>query len=70
MKYIIRSTDHGKRISKEGIDEKINMAKGQILDFGLQYVEYQAVLGSLDPMGNRIEEQVIVIEDAGGDSLV
>ena len=70
MKYIIRSTDHGKRISKEVIDEKLNMAKKQILDFGLQYVEYQAVLGSLDPMGNRIEEQVVVIEDAGGDSLV
>jgi len=70
MKYIIRSVEDGNRISLDEIEDKKKSVKKKILEIGLQYVEYTAMLGSLDALGNRIEEQVVIIEDAGGTNYV
>lgn len=62
MKYIIRSIKDGKRIPVPEIEEKKKAAKEKLLNAGLNYLEYEAQLGTLNAQAQRIEEQVIVIE--------
>lgn len=62
MRYIIRTVEHGQRIPLEAIQEKKMAAYSKFLDAGLQYIEYEATLGSLSPLGHRVEEKVFIIE--------
>lgn len=63
MRIIIRSADHGARIPAAVVEEKKQEARRRILESGLQYLEYAATLGSYDPGGNEIQEDVTIIED-------
>jgi hypothetical protein len=67
MRFIIRSTKNGERLPLKEVEVKRKAAKERILELGLRYLEYEATLGSLDPMGRRIEETVRIIEDLGGE---
>jgi hypothetical protein len=66
MKFFIRTIENGKRLPVEKVDEKRKAAKDKILAAGLQYVEVEAVLGSLDALAQRIEERVYIIEGVAG----
>jgi len=70
MRYIIRTSEHGKRKPAAEIEEKKLEVKARMMNSGRHYLEFVAVLGTLDPLGNRIEEQVLVIEEVGGDAYV
>lgn len=70
MKYIIRTIENGQRISLEHVQEKRKAVYEKILDAGMQYLESECTLGSLDAMGRRIEEHVYVIEPMTGVSYV
>lgn len=62
MKYVIRSTNGGARIPQSNIDAQRRQIVRGIVSSGGQYIEYSADLGSFDDTGERIEEQVSVIE--------
>lgn len=62
MKYIIRTIDNGRRIPLAAVIEKKQAAYTKLLDAGLQYLEYEALLGSNNALGQRIEEKVFIIE--------
>ena len=62
MKYLIRSTDRGVRIPQSEIDAQRRRIVRGIVSSGGQYIEYSADFGSSDDTGDRIEEQVSVIE--------
>lgn len=72
MKAIIRTIDKetGKRISLDIVNEKRLSIKNKILETGLQYIETESTLGSLNAMGERIEEKVYVIEDESRENYV
>lgn len=70
MKYIIRTVENGQRITLERVQEKKKAAYEKLLASGLQYLEHEALLGSLDAMGRRIEERVYIIEPASEVSYV
>lgn len=67
MRYIIRSVQDGKSIDYDKIEAKKKAAKTTLIHAGLHYIEYEATLGTLDALGERIEERVIVIEPSSGD---
>ena len=62
MKYVIRSTDGGIRIPQSEIDAQRRQVVRDIVSSGGRYIEYSAHLGSSNDIGDRIEEQVCVIE--------
>jgi hypothetical protein len=62
MKYVIRSSDHGLRISAAKVEDKKAAARAKLLAAGLQYLEFPALLGSEDAMGRPIAEEVTIIE--------
>ena len=70
MKYVIRTTEDGKRISLERTNEKLAAAREKILTAGMQYLEYEAKLGSLDALGQRVEERVYIVEAIAGNVYV
>lgn len=70
MRYIIRTSDAGTPRGSPDIEARKKEVKKKILESGLQYLEYEAQLGSYDPLGQRIEERVIIIEEAGGSHYV
>jgi hypothetical protein len=61
LKTIIRSTDHGRRLSLTEIEEKKKKIRAQYLAAGLHYLEYQGLLGTA-PLGEAIAEDVTIIE--------
>lgn len=65
MRYIIRTIEKetGKRLPLKQVNEKRLAAKTHVLETGLQYLETESMLGSFNAMGQRIEEQVYIIED-------
>lgn len=70
MKAIIRTIENGKRISLEQVEKKRRGVKEKILSTGFQYIETESMLGSVNATGERIEEQVFVIEDVTGEIYV
>lgn len=70
MKAIIRTIENGKRIPLDQVDNKRRSIKAKILETGMQYLETESMLGSVNAMGDRIEEQVYVIEDVSGVNYV
>ncbi len=62
MKYIIRTVENGLRVPLERIEEKKKAAREKFLGAGFQYLEISGILGSLNALGERIEEMVFVIE--------
>lgn len=70
MRYIIRTIESGQRISLECVQEKKKAAYQKLLDAGLQYLEFEAMLGSYDAIGQRIEERVFIIEPVSEVSYV
>ena len=70
MKAIIRTIENGKRISLEQVEKKRRAIKEKIIGNGMQYIETESMLGSVNAMGERIEEQVFVIEDVTGEIYV
>lgn len=62
MKYVIRTSDHGTRISAAAVEEKKKAARSKLLAAGLHYLEYPALLGSENAKGEAIAEDVTVIE--------
>lgn len=70
MKAYIRTAENGKRLSLERVNEKRISIKKDILARGFQYTENETVLGSLNAMGERIEETVYIIEDVTGVNYV
>lgn len=70
MKAIIRTIENGKRVPLEQVEKKRRAIKEKILETGMQYIETESMLGSTNAMGERIEEQVFVIEDVTGVNYV
>ena len=70
MRIIIRSADHGARLPAAIVEEKKKEARRRILESGVQYLEYPATLGSFDPGGHEIQEDVTIIEDVAGVNYV
>ncbi len=66
MKFVIRSTKDGLRIPASEVNEKRKAARAKIIAAGLQYLEYQALLGSEDALGKEIQEEVTIIEAISG----
>lgn len=62
MKYVIRSSDHGTRIPLSLIEEKKKAARAKLLSAGMHYLEYPALLGTMNAMGEEIAEEVTIIE--------
>jgi hypothetical protein len=62
MKYVIRTSDHGTRIPAATIEEKKRAARDKLLAAGLEYLEYPALLGSTNVLGDAIAEEVTIIE--------
>lgn len=62
MRIIIRSSDHGLRLPAAQVEEKKKAAREKILEAGMHYLEYQAILGSFDVGGHEIQEEVTIIE--------
>jgi hypothetical protein len=65
MKYVIRSTDHGARIPAATVEAKKQEARTRLLSAGLHYLEYMALLGTENPQGQPIAEEVTIIEAIG-----
>ena len=63
MKYILRTTSEGVPLPVDRIRDKRKEVIASIIASGHNYLEYEAVLGSVDIQGDRIEESVKVIED-------
>ncbi|POR05600.1 hypothetical protein AU468_00025 [Alkalispirochaeta sphaeroplastigenens] len=63
MRYIIRTTTEGVPLPVERIDAKRLELVRSILARGKRYLEYEALLGSTDLQGDRIEEGVRVVEE-------
>ena len=70
MRYIIRATDHGRRLPVDEVERKALEVKEKVLESGRRYLEFQATLGQYDPLGKRIEEQVVVIDEVDRDVYV
>lgn len=70
MKYIIRTIENGERLSVERIEEKQRALKEKILESGMNYLEFDAFLGSYNELGKRVKEPVHVIEPISGVSYV
>ena len=70
MKAIIRTVENGERLPLDRIDLKRRSIKNKILETGMQYIETESMLGSLNAMGERIEERVFIIEDVTGVNYV
>ena len=70
MRYIVRTIENGARLGVEAIIAKRIAAYEKILAAGFQYLETEAMLGSLDALGRRIEERVYVIEAVAGSAYV
>jgi hypothetical protein len=70
MKYVIRSTKDGARISAREVDEKKKAARAKLLAAGLQYLEYPALLGCENAMGQEVQEEVTIIEAIGRENYV
>ncbi len=65
MKYVIRTSDHGARIPAAAVEEKKRAVRERILAAGMHYLEYPALLGSENMMGQAIAEEVTIIEPIG-----
>ncbi len=70
MKAIIRTIENGKRIALEQVENKRRSIKDKILETGMQYIETESTLGSFNAMGQRVEEQVFIIEDVSEGNYV
>lgn len=70
MKYIIRTIENGQRIPLETVQAKRQAAYKKILEAGMEYLETEGTLGSLNALGARIEERVYIIEPMAGVSYV
>jgi hypothetical protein len=70
MKYVIRSTREGQRIPAAEVAEKKKAARAKLLAAGFQYLEYPALLGSENALGQEIQEEVTIIEAIGSENYV
>jgi hypothetical protein len=70
MKYVIRSTEDGQRIPATKVEEKKKSARAKFLAAGLQYLEYDALLGSENALGQEVQEKVTIIEGIGRENYV
>jgi hypothetical protein len=70
MKYIIRTIEEGQRVPLDRIQEKRKAVYDRIMAAGMHYLESECILGSLNAMGQRIEEHVYVIEPMAGIAYV
>lgn len=70
MRYIVRTVENGERLGLDAVVAKRQAAYEKILGAGVQYIETEATLGSLDALGRRIEERVFIIEDVNGGAYV
>lgn len=66
MKWIIRSTENGTRLSSATVDEKKRDARKKILKAGFHALEYEGQLSFYDPSGNEVREQVTILEPVTG----
>ena len=62
MKYIVRTSEKGKKKSKAETDAKREELKSDIISSGKEYIEYTATLGSKNYKDQRIEEHCYIIE--------
>jgi len=70
MRYIVRTIENGSRLGVEAVTAKRQAVYEKILATGLQYIETEGMLGSLDALGRRIEERVYAIEAVAGSMYV
>ncbi|MGO8696016.1 MAG: hypothetical protein ACLQMF_20320 [Rectinemataceae bacterium] len=71
MKYVIRSTDdRGERIPLAVLEEKKKAARDKLLAAGMHYLEYKALLGFENAMGQPVHEEVVIIEAIGRENYV
>lgn len=70
MKYVIRSTKDGQRISVKDVEEKKAAARAQLLSAGLHFLEYPALLGYENGLGQAVREEVTIIEAIGRENYV
>jgi hypothetical protein len=70
MKYVIRSTKDGERISAALVEEKKKAARAKLLAAGMQYLESPALLGYENAMGQEVQEEVTIIEAIGETNYV
>jgi hypothetical protein len=70
MKFIIRSTEGGERIPAKQIEEKRVASRAKLLEAGLNYLEYSAILGYENGMGHETQEEVTVIESISKDVYI
>lgn len=62
MKIIVRTLENGERIPAAKVLEKRRTVQQKFLALGLQYTETEAILGSLNAMGEHISEPIYIIE--------
>ena len=70
MRLIVRTVENGARVALDKVELKRREAKEKILGTGFQYLEVEGTLGSLNALGQRIEERVYIIEDVLGAGYV
>ena len=70
MKYFILTVEDGKRLPVDVIEAKRKAVKDKVLGMGLQYIETEAMMGSLDALARRIESRVYIIEATTRDFYV
>jgi hypothetical protein len=70
MKYVIRTIEDGQRIPLSRVSAKKEGARKKILAAGFQYLEYDALLGSENALGEEIQEKVTIIEAIGRENYV
>lgn len=66
MEFYIRTIENGKRLSLDAVEAKRLDVKERILETGAQYVEIEAMMGSSNATGERIEERVYIIRAVSG----
>ena len=62
MRYLIRTSENGRRLSEPTIDELKQAAIDKIIMQGHPYVEHSVLVGSKNAAGEIIEEMAYVIE--------
>ena len=70
MKVYVRTVENGERIPMLKVQEKCKAVQDKILQSGFQYIVTESLLGSLNALGQRIEERVYIIEDVYNDTYL
>lgn len=70
MRVIVRTVENGARVPVAEVEKRRKAVKDQILAGRQQYTEVEAILGSLNALGQRVEERVYIIEDVMGVNYV